>query len=259
MEPINHTEPQEDQPQPNPAAAENHENHSHMAGRRSGGPRFLLWVVVAAIIILLIAWMKPAGDDVMNNSTDDSSDETSLDDSSANATISSTSFTNPNDWDLLERAESTINSYLGDGQDIEFGIVQDPTDENTVYFASSAIDGEENLISIYKYQTDDYNFERLFRKTYEPGKDALLAEDLLPAFHVIGYDDGNLVLFVKSVETSLEACAQPVLLGSSESDSAVLVTVSIDNPYDALEDYVPNQEVLDEALADQATCEAGLE
>jgi len=259
MEPNDHTQPKEG----NASASEQHEhghehsNHDHTASGRSGGPRFLLWIVVAAIIILIIAWAKPS--DRQNDETLEPDYSNSETDEKTTDGASSMSFLLPGDWELYERAGSAINRYLGEGQEIVYGIVQDPTDQNIVYFASSAYDrdAEDNLVSLYRYQIDNYNFERVFRRTYNAGKDGLISENLIPTFHVVGYENGGLILFVQSVEDSLDACEQPLLV--EPTDATKLITLDLEKPYDGFEDYIPTEEAIEEARAAMESCKAELE
>ncbi len=240
-----------------------HADHSHLAGKRSGGPRFLLWVLIAAIIILVIAWMKPSGDVTTNDTSDTASEAETLTDGGEEVeevVMSSSSFTALSDWELLERAESAINTYLGDGQKIEYGIVADPTDDNIVYFASSTIDDTNNinLLSIYKYRLDDYNFERIYRRTFERD-DYDWASHSLPIFHVVGYENGNLVLFIEAdINVQHEDCWSPYL--DATGFEGYLTSVSLELPYDGFdEEYRAADEVVEEALAAQETCLAEME
>lgn len=163
------------------------------------------------------------------------------------------------DWDLAERAEKGVQE-LARGQKLDFGIVTDPTDEKFVFFATSVFDSrkQENLVGVYKYNTENYQFERLFRRTYSEGDFSFLNENTIPNFHVVGYDDGQLIILAQDMDDSPGPCASPLLLGSGDSDIRTLVSLSIDDPYAGFSEYTPPQEVLDDAEATQQTCEENL-
>lgn len=160
------------------------------------------------------------------------------------------------DWELLERATEGVQD-LARGQELEFGIVTDPSDEKFVYFATSVYDTrkKENLVSVYKYNTENFNFERLFRRSYSVGDFTFLAEEAIPNFHVIGYDDGQLVILAQDMNDSPERCAQPLLLGAEHDDVRTLISMSINDPYAGFNEYTPPQEVIDDAKSAQALCQ----
>lgn len=163
-------------------------------------------------------------------------------------------------WPLTERAEAAIAS-LAPGQFIG-DVVEDPTQDNVAYFAASteiAADGSR-LISVYRYQTDDYNWERLFRGTYKPGEFPVLCETCYPTLNVAGYDSGKLVLIAKDNDYGGGRCwFQLVDSVDDRSDSFTLVSMDIAHPYDGFAEYTPPQAIYDASRAEQAACEAGLE
>lgn len=162
----------------------------------------------------------------------------------------------PEDWDLYEKANKNIQT-LGTGQTITFYVVSDPDNENLVYFASSAYDTtlRENMLSIYRYQLDDNNFERLFRTRYGEGRFPML-EAGIPVLHVLGYDSGKLVLLVQDLDDSPGRCTEPLLLGVGEDRGEIrnLITMDISDPYAGFEEYTPPQDVLDTAQEAQDAC-----
>lgn len=160
------------------------------------------------------------------------------------------------DWELLDRATEGVQD-LARGQELEFGVVTDPTDEKFVYFATSVYDArkQENLVGVYKYNTENYNFERLFRRSYSEGDFTFLAEEIVPNFHVIGYDDGQLVILAQDMNDSPSACAQPLLLGAQQDDAHTLISMSIDDPYAGFNEYAAPQDAIEAAEQAESLCQ----
>jgi hypothetical protein len=167
----------------------------------------------------------------------------------------------PSTWDRLEKATTNIQT-LGEGQDINYYVVQDPTDENAVYFASSAysFEDKENLVSIYKYFLDSNNFERLFRNTYQAGTfPNLSGDDSVPTLRVIGYDNGRLIVLAHYVDDSPGPCANPLLMGAGSTGvTRNLLSMNISDPYAGFEEYTASQEALDQAEAEAVACQENL-
>ena len=160
----------------------------------------------------------------------------------------------PGDWDLKDRVLWSVNR-LAEGQQIQYGIVQDPTNQDQVYFATSKIGAgnSDSLISIYIYNTKDAQWRRLFRNTYLKGKAIPFSVSVnLPVFHVLGYDNGNLVIFVRDLKNSLDSCSQPLLTGYRNK---TLFSMDIAQPYSGLHEYTPSEEIVKHAEALQAECE----
>jgi hypothetical protein len=212
---------------------------------------FLTSAAIIVAIILAFVLLRPASAPVeeRENNVSDSAEQEIIQDKKE------FEWTAPNAWEHLERATNAIQS-LTPGQVIESGILQDPTNENVVYFAASAFDEEklENLVSVYQYQTDDYNFERLFRTTYAEGGTSLLGDEAVPVFHVVGYDNNNLILLIQDYFDSPDPCGQPLLLGMQHGDSRNLVSMSINDPYSGVETYTPPQDVIKEFQQKELTC-----
>ena len=217
-------------------------------GRNLG--RMIFWLIATIIVVVLLynVFAPATGDQVNEGQNGDMMMEDPV--------TTNYGFLNPEDWDGLERAETNIQD-LAPGQRVRFGVVQDPADDNVVYFATSAFDvpTQSNLVSVYKYRNDDYTFERLFRTTYEQGNPIGLDERILPEFHAIGYEDGKLILLAMGVDDSPGPCANPYLIASGELRS--LFTLDVNDPYAGFEDYIPSQELLEEKRAEEATCTGG--
>lgn len=168
------------------------------------------------------------------------------------------------DWEHAERATKAIQE-LAPGQVITGSIVEDPLEEEIVYFAASAFDQEkqENLVSIYKYNESDYSWERLYRSTYGAGDFSALDDSIIPAFYVVGYDSGKLILLVKDLDDSPGPCTMPLLLGAEQGtqqhgdspfEARTLVSMDISDPYSGLDEYRPSEDALAEQTQLQEGC-----
>lgn len=168
------------------------------------------------------------------------------------------------DWEHTERATKAIQD-LAPGQVITGSIVEDPLEEEIVYFAASVFDQkkQENLVSIYKYNESDYSWERMYRNTYGAGDFSALDDSIIPAFYVVGYDSGKLILLVKDLDDSPGPCTNPLLLGAEQGtqqhggspfEARTLVSMDINDPYSGLDDYQPSQDALAEATQLEQGC-----
>lgn len=218
-------------------------------------------VLIAALVIIYIVVNKtPATEEQVSNETETTqiSDST---DPAEQMSGNSFDYLLPDDWGLTERAEQGIASLASD-QTIEFGIVTDPNNENVVYFSSTVFDDEleEQLVSVYKYQTDNYNFERLFRTSYGEGRFPNLDEPNFVVLHVVGYEDGKLIILAQDSDDSPGPCAEPILMGWDENRGTIrnLLTLDIAEPYSGFEEYTPPEEVAGAARERQTQCKAGL-
>jgi len=227
-----------------------------------GGPRFLFWVIISAVIILAIAWIRPDGPiepasegDEQEEMTEEGEDGEESEEETEEGSAEELSYTPVADWELADRAEGAINQYLGSGQVIMDGVVADPEDENIVYFASATDKGDENMVAVYSYRLDNYNFERVFRATYAAGDMRSLGEEAVPNLHVIGYDEGNLILLAADRASEMESCDHPLLLGAEASDSYALLRMDLEDPYNSLESYEPTEEALEAAKEAMEGCE----
>lgn len=221
----------------------------------------IIGILVVIVLILLFSWRgsdqasAPStqyDDDDVTQDTDDT-----VDDGDTNLSSMSTDGILPQDWDLLKRAEAGINT-LTSGQQIQSWIVADPTDENVVYFAANSFDDGDGLmqIGIYKYRTDNYNFERLFRHSYDEGDIEDLPATQYPEFHVIGYNDNQLVLLIQPEGYLPGPCTNPLLI--SETTERLLWSMNIEDPYSGFVEYTPSQEELAAAQSEVDACLAEL-
>lgn len=214
----------------------------------------IIGVLLVVVIILLFSFFSgdqqaslPVNGDVSDETAEDAVDEP----------VFNFEGIHPTDWGLTERAQNGVQS-LQAGQLLQFYVVEDPTQDDVVYFATShrEDDADEVLLSVYEYRTDNFNFERLFRRSYEPGDIDGLPEEALPVMRVVGYDSGSLVLLVQANDDSPGPCAVPLLLADSES--RMLWGMSIEEPYGGFEEYEPPAEILEAKEVAQEKCQSEL-
>lgn len=223
----------------------------------------IIGVLLITIVILVFAFLN-GGDAEPNNEQPTITDSRPGDAMEEPRDAKSFEYLLPEQWEHLERAEEAIQE-LAPGQRVQFGILEDPINPDIVYFTSSAFDvnKQENLLSVYKYNTSDFSWERLFRNTYGEGEFSGLADFVIPAFHIVGYDNNHLVVLVQDTDDSPGPCADPLLIGFSEpafdeDDNPVLIrdllSMSISEPYSGFRDYTPPDEVIEEAQERQEEC-----
>lgn len=164
--------------------------------------------------------------------------------------------TMPEDWLRYENAVEDIQVLTPDvEQRIMFYVIDDPADADVSYFATSAYDSEEKtqLLGIYKYQKSTYEFERLYKKSYGDA-------DLIPVWHLVAYDHGELVVLAQDIDDSPGPCTEPFLLGiESDVRGRWLYVFDPSKPEAGFSEYTPAQELLDEATAKQDECLAEIE
>lgn len=212
------------------------------------------WWLVGAIIIVAVVgafWLKDAQP---NNSAADGDEQGSGDENNEPAV--SFDFLLPDDWSFTDNAMEDIQT-LTPGQQITFGIVEDPTDDTHAYFASYAPDpndDEKVLLSVYNYNTKTYEFERIFRRSYGtdfPG----LREGATPVFHVVGYDEGKLIILAQDADDSPGPCTEVLVLGRENEDIArEMLAMNLESPYDLMVPYEIPEEVYSAALEKQDSC-----
>ncbi len=215
------------------------ENKPNFDKKSKKSLRLILGLIGLLIIVLLIIIFNskntemPTNDDIDNNKI--------LEEISTEP-IKTFGYILPEDWHLTEKAEKGI-ATLAEGQIINYGIIQDPIDSDIVYFSASVFedDTEEVLISVYKYDTDNYNFERLFRRSYSKNENILHSGEL-PEFHILGYDNGDLVIYVSVFGEKLDNCINPLIIGSNSMQT--MVSMDIENPYNNLDHYTVDDEIL---------------
>ncbi|MDA0208276.1 MAG: hypothetical protein O3B64_02630 [bacterium] len=170
----------------------------------------------------------------------------------------------PHDWERTTTTEVDLNTYLGGDHSITFGIVEDPTDANVLYFATSDFEGtptKQNTVSIIRYQQDTYEFERIFKATYEGfepfGKPADWEAEwnVLYEAHVLGYDNGKLVLFFQDANDSPGRCAEPIVLAAGGEYNRNVVALDLEKPYGGfIAEYTLPEDAISAAIARQDTC-----
>lgn len=211
-----------------------------------------------ATFIALIAIGVAVGVSVANAPGDTNEESVS------NPNLVNFDYISPINWDRTDATEADLNTYLGGDHTIEFGIVEDPSDENILYFASSDYEREpveQNTVSIIRYQKDTYEFERIYKATYEGFEpfgepaDWEAPWDLSYEAHVLGYDNGKLALFFQDASDSPGPCAEPVILAVTGESTRHLVALDLEDPYGGfIDDYMIPQSVIDDASARSEAC-----
>lgn len=160
--------------------------------------------------------------------------------------------TAPDEWD---RADSVVADMAKDwpgspgwtaeeGHEITYGVVEDADEPGTHYFATTRDNGAGGTqLSVFRYDSASYGFQRLWRD--DNASDA--------AWHVVGYDNGKVVLSKTAGTYDRGACGEPLV-----ADGATLHTVpdNFSESWDAgLTDYSAQQADLDEVRSRQSDCE----
>lgn len=168
------------------------------------------------------------------------------------------------DWPLLERAQNGVQT-LTSGQLVDGYIMEDPNNKDTVYFATylysdndeSDLAYDENMVSIYRYSTKNFHFERLYRATYETSDlDGEIMEGSLPLFRVVGTDGDKLILLVTAMDDSPGPCTSMLLLG--ETQGRTLWSMDLSDPYGGFESYQLPDDVRTDAEAQMEACQQEL-
>lgn len=152
----------------------------------------------------------------------------------------------PEEWPHTTAAQEHINQPgNGSGKEvIQFGVVQHPTQPICYFATKSAIylpppaDTGDLFTAIYRYNTSDGSWERLFKRQSEYNFDRT-PEDSLETYYVLGYDNERLVVQIlrqAAPENKKELWDVPFTEGvNSEGNKIVLVSgpVAIDlaQPY----------------------------
>lgn len=207
----------------------------------------VLIAAIIAVVIIIALILKPNkmnqnGDYVLDVSDIEVTPVTSTNESRFDVIA-------PVDWSEIERAQRIINETQGkdiDQEEITHGVIQDPIDSDVYYFATYDNGSRDNgtravddrFLGIYRYQTSDHNWERIYKETYvvdEPG-------DPSHQFLVLGYDAGRLIVKRSQQFTEFEACYDPLIaetelnLFGEEVDSPLL-SLNLLAPYDGLDEY----------------------
>lgn len=222
----------------------------------TNGPKYYQYIIATVLIIvgiILIASsfkneeveILPEARDVINQTT---------------RVVEATNFEYmiPEDWEFFDNADKDIQA-LQDDQTITFGIVRDPLEDNYVYFATHNIFKEagETLISLYKYNEDDYSFERLWRKTFtiDDENKILDVSPYWPTMHVLGYENNNLIVLFQHVDDSPGPCSNPWLMGWEDRSSRNMMSIDLADPYGGFTEYIPSDEVIETAEDAVDECE----
>ncbi len=140
----------------------------------------------------------------------------------------------PSDWNYYQTAMKDIQT-LTPNQEITPGIVYDPTQEEIAYFATVAGDperGEDAVLGIYRYDTSDYTFERIYRKVLPPEDFPGIAGYEYRVWHVVGYDQGKLVVLMQYPSYTPEVCDDVLTRGRKKEDNAVqMLSLDLSDPY----------------------------
>lgn len=212
------------------------------------------WWLVGSIIIVVVVgafWFRDAERNGPGTATDN---ESSADEDSVPAVTFD--YVMPDDWAFTAHAMKDIQALTPE-QQITFGVVTDPTNETHAYFASAAPDpndAEKVLLSVYNYNTETYEFERIFRKSYGTGFPGLRKE-AMPVFHVIGYDEGKLIILAQDGDDSPGPCTEVLTLGRENDDIArEMLSMNLESPYDLMVPYQVPGDIYNAALQKQESC-----
>ena len=215
----------------------------------------LAGVIIVIAIILISSILKTEDIAVLPDSNE------VLDETTRVVDASNFEYIIPEEWEFYENAIEDIQS-LESNQTIEFGVVQDPLENNFVYFAiqQKLMESGDTRISLYKYNEDDYSFERLWRKSIN-NHDEYGTEDThlyFPVMHVIGYENNNLIVLFQPGDDSPGPCSNPWLMGWEDRSMRNMMSIDLENPYDSFEGYTPSDEVIEAAEDAVEECEASL-
>lgn len=211
------------------------------------------WWLLGAIALVAIVgafWFRDAERNELGNGNDEEAEDTE------DAPAVNFDFILPDDWSFTDNAMQDIQT-LTPNQQITFGIVKDPTDDTRAYFASYAPDPndtEKVLLSVYSYNTLTYEFERIFRRSYSAGFPGL-REEAQPVFHVVGYDEGKLIILAQDADDSPGPCTEILTLGRENNDVArEMLAMNLESPYDLMVPYQVPDEIYSSALQKQESC-----
>ncbi|MEK9155189.1 MAG: hypothetical protein AAB839_00920 [Patescibacteria group bacterium] len=180
--------------------------------------------------------------------------------------VTTNDFVMPDAWPQKGKMTGYL-ANLTPNQEIQFGIVNDPVDEQIVYFATTApmtVNGEEKtLLSIYKANATTYDYERMYRATYGQGETPGLRsgdDGAWPVWHVVGYDQGKLVILVQDADDSPGICAEIFVIGvdGEAQERAYFAALDVANPAAGLADYMPDAQAVADARAKELACQAEL-
>ena len=208
----------------------------------------VLILVILTILFLTMSESEPETDDLYQD-TDE------IEQGGETTGLINFNGVNPPDWEDYDRAMNNIQT-LGANQFIGGQVITNPINSNVVYFAAYSFNTDSSEVSVYRYHMENHNFERLYRGEYESGEFSFLGEGV-PAFHVVGIDNRNLIILAKIIGASPGPCTESLLLGTENRNEAMsLLSMSIEDPYAGFEEYTPPNEVLEAARARQTECQS---
>lgn len=155
--------------------------------------------------------------------------------------------TDPADWADADTALFYIERDLDEsGHVIEYGIVEDAGAVGVDFFATSRDNGAGGTqTSIFRYEGGW--FWRLWRNDD--------AGDM--AWHVVGYDNGQVIVLQTTSTFVFGACVEGLVLGTDGTDGAKLYALpdNFNESWDVgLTEYTAAQVDVDEARARQEAC-----
>lgn len=164
-------------------------------------------------------------------------------------------------WDRSEDFLESAKSMASD-QKIT-GVLQDPNDANIFYISTlgSQESSEEgfgalptsHLASIYRYEYDSRQWERIYREQIEEGSKPQLRDNSLGRYTVVGYDSGKLILALESW-IGHDGCYSPIDGSHNHSDLLDILSMDLENPYNEFLPYELPEDVVEEAQAEGQEC-----
>lgn len=208
----------------------------------------LVWILLLTVLVVGAYFILGSGpkatpnDDNLSDVED--SENSDSDDQEAELSTTHFDYVMPGDWAHTTRAETDISTFLDPNQRIEFGVIEVG---DTAYFSTTAINNDTDalLTSVYKYNTKDYTFERIWKTSSSP------VTSTTPVYRALGIDSGKLILLKQGVDDSPGPCAEPLLL--TGGDRAILA-LDLESPYSGLKSYTIPQEARAAAEAKQTAC-----
>lgn len=165
----------------------------------------------------------------------------------------------PDEWRHVDKVIEllSLTDTLGDGEQIEYGIIQDLASTKNFYFATSNVDTSipNNTVSLYRYNSKTNKATKIFAKTYMGGglDEGNLQDWIVPDFHVLGYDGKKLVMLVQDYSDSPHPCSHPVLLTDNAFGLRAALTYNLTSGKLASA-YVFPDDVVAAAQQDQTDC-----
>ena len=213
-------------------------------------------VAIVVIIIFVITMSKDATAPVINNATSDSDTNVATVATGLNFNV-----IDPDEWTETARATKIINETQGkavDEERVQWGVIQDPNESNIYYFATygtvmkdsnlGPAETDDRFVGIYKYNVDNYNWERLYKSTHTMEN----PKDISLLIKILGYHDDRLIIREMSADYSLGPCSSSLLADASKRDGEMvlseLLALDLSNPYGGFETYTPPSDVVQQEM-----------